>query len=56
MPERLIESPLVDLGSTSLADLRNHDGDGLRNAVTRLIDHIDDPDNRFGGYNKQRQR
>jgi hypothetical protein len=51
-PEPLIESPLVDLGSTSLAELRSDDGDRLRVAVSRLIDHVDDPDNRFGGFVK----
>ncbi|CAO5180065.1 FXSXX-COOH protein [Frankia sp. AiPs1] len=48
--EPLIESMLVDLGATGLTELRTHDTAALRQAVSRVIDQLDDADNRFGGY------
>jgi len=51
--ESKIESPLADLTTTSLADLRVCDDARLRNAVTRLVGRIASLDNQFG-YDRRR--
>ncbi|MCM3921084.1 hypothetical protein ND748_05245 [Frankia sp. AiPs1] len=52
-PEPLIESALVDLGTTSLAELRSRDDQRLQNAMDRIIENIDGLNDRFSGFSKQ---
>jgi hypothetical protein len=50
-----IESALTDLTKIDLESLRSLTDEILDAGVRRLLNRIDDPDNRFGGYNGQRR-
>ncbi len=54
-PESDIESALTDLTKIDLESLRSLTDEILDAGMRRLLNRIDDPDNRFGGHNRQRR-